>query len=250
MATLTTSRSPPTWILNLPARPQVDGQDLADDARVAGSMNAAGVWRRDDAGWLRWTDRDGSLWLRALLPAPKHLRIVGGPAQKLVIASGPHEGRTYVGGDERGFERLIIPAEQRDSANAWYRLGTPALLGPEFDRTPHWGRVEIEPAARAKTTVFVTVLITDSADATQPPSGEVEVADDGIVVTLRGTWPPKAAAMPPGADPSRAREETAVLRLGAGTQCGGSVEVTGTEPLCWTLPTEVVPDEPLKTVSP
>ena len=129
----------PTWVLNLPARPQVDGADLADRVRTAGSTNDGGVWRYDDATWLHWADRDGALWMCSPLPAPKVVKVVGGPARKLLLTEGTYAGRAYVGGDADSFERLIIPAERHGARNAWYRLGQPTLLGPEFGRTPHWG---------------------------------------------------------------------------------------------------------------
>ncbi|MCK4343195.1 MAG: heparinase II/III family protein [Phycisphaerae bacterium] len=226
--TLTSSRSPPTWILNLPARPLVDDLDLADHTRVAGSTNEGGVWRYYDANWVRWSDRDGSVWLSSLRPAPKRLRIVGGPARKRLIADGPYKGRAYVGGEEKGFERLIIPAERHGAVNAWYRLGAPTLLGPEFGKTPHWGRIEIEPARPAETLMFLTVLITDRADAEHVPAAEIEAAEDTLLVTLR------------------AGDAQAELRLPTGMQRGGGVKVTGTRPLSWTFPEEVQADEPLK----
>ncbi len=202
-------------------------EELRDEARIAGSTNEAGVWRCDAAHWLRWNDGDGRLWLAAPLPAERVLRIVGGPARKLVVGEGPDAGKTYVGGDADGFERLIIPAERRSTANAWYRLGQPALLGPQFGRTPHWGRVEIEPQTRDTTLTFLTVLMTDRADAESAPEAELERADDALTLKLRT-----------GADGAQ-------LRLPVGMGRGGTLEVTGGATLSWTLPAEVAADEPL-----
>ena len=221
------SRSVPTWVMNVPARPLADGQKLSVEARVTGETDDAGVWRCDDATWLRWTDRDGSLWLNAPLPTPKCLRVVGGPAQEKLLKDDTRAGRTYVGGEANGFERLIIPAERRGALNAWYRLGKPTLLGPDFGHTPHWGRIEIEPNRQEPETMFVTVLVTDRADASLPPSVQLLTADATHVLSLK------------------AGEQSATLRLGTGMQQGGSIEVSGAEPLFWKLPTEVMPDQPL-----
>lgn len=226
--TLANVRSVPTWVLNLPARPKVDGQELPDKARVAGSTNQAGVWRCDTAKTLHWDDRDGRLRLSAPLPAPKCLRVVGGPAQRVTVEKGPYAGRTYVGGDADSFERLILPAERHGALNAWYRLGEPTLLGPEFGVTPHWGRIEIEPARRDRVCVFVTVLVTDHAAAEQPPNVALETTADGLLLTVQ------------------LGEERATLRVPAGMERGGTLEAAGTPPLSWTLPGEVQPDEPLR----
>jgi hypothetical protein len=227
--TLPKGRPVPTWVLNLPARPQVEGSDLAESARVAGSSNEAGIWRCDTADWLRWTDRDGCLWLTALLPAPKCLRVVGGPARKLVVQEGRQAERTYVGGDADGFERLIIPAERHGSRNAWYRLGRPDLLGSEFGKTPHWGRIEIEPAESTRVVTFANVLVTDRADASQAPSTMLEPDQNGLVLRIKSG------------------PQQATLRLPAEGQGGGALEVEGAESFSWTLPTEVLADPPLAT---
>ena len=228
--TLAKGRAIPTWVLNLPARPRVDGADLLDTARVAGTTNDGGVWRCDEAKWVHWTDRDGGLWLTAPLPAPKCLRVVGGPARKLVLKDDRYAGRTYVGGDADSFERLIIPAERHGARNAWYRLGEPTLLGPEFGKTPHWGRIEIEPTQHDAPIVFLTVLITDRADAERAPTVDYKSEDDGIVVRLR------------------AGDDQATLRLPSAAQTGGAIELGGSRPVTWTLPSDVQPDEPLPTV--
>lgn len=220
-------RTPPTWILNLPARPTVDAADLPASTRVAGSTNDAGVWRCDTAAWLRWTDRDGSLWFTAPLPAAKAQRIVGGPARRVRITEGRHVDRTYVGGDADGFERLIIPAERRGAENAWYRLGRPTLLGAQFGQQPLWGRIELEPLERGPTTIFVAVLIPDRADATVTPAVSVQPADDALVLHL-----------------SAGRDE-ATLRLPNDAGAGGRLEIGGPLPHAWDLPTEVQPDLPL-----
>ena len=226
--TLAHGMAVPTWVLNLPSRPEVDGAALPDGARVAGTTNEAGVWRCDAANWLHWTERDGGLWLTAAAPTPKRLRVVGGPAKALLIKDGPYAGRTYIGGEENGFERLVIPAEHRGALNAWYRLGAPGLLGPEFGQTPHWGRIEIEPAQGGNPAVFVTVLVTDRAAAGQPPRVDAEAREGAFVLTIQ------------------LGDERATLRLPGGTDRGGSAEVTGPSPLSWVFPTDVQPDASLK----
>lgn len=224
---LATGRLTPTWIINLPARPQVDGRDLGDEARSAGVDGAAGVWGCDAVRWLRWTDGDGALWLTAPLPAPKRIRVVGGPARRQVVTRGPHAARVYIGGEPDGFERLILPADRRGALNAWYRLGEPTLLGPEIGKTPHWGRIEIEPARPAAQVTFLTVLVSAPADAAAPPEALLEQTGDDFVLRL-------------AADGDRA-----VLRLPAGAAIGGALESDGPGAVAWTLPLEVAADPPL-----
>jgi hypothetical protein len=219
----------PTWVLNIPARPSVDGADLSDAARVAGKTSDSGVWRCDNATWLRWTDRDGALWFAAPLPTPHCCRVVGGPARKLLVTDGRHAERTYVGGDADGFEHLVIPAERRGALNGWYRLGVPTLLGPEFGRTPHWGRIELEPMDPGSSCTFLTVLITDRAEVQEAPSATLERDADALVLNLH------------------AGDERATLRVPADVAGSGTLEVQGPRSFSWTLPTKVLADEPLPT---
>jgi hypothetical protein len=224
-------RPVPTWVLNLPARPQADGADLNEKARVAGTANDAGVWRYDDATWLRWTDRDGALWLHAPLPADKCLRVVGGPARLQSISDGRGGVRSYVGGTPDGFERLIIPAERRGARNAWYELGQATPLTPDSASTPHWGRIEIEPTARASATTFLTVLVTDRADSRDTPTATLASGDDDFTLDLR------------------VGEAAASVRFSQNA-VGGTVTVRGPSPLTWTLPTEIEADPPLAVLPP
>ncbi|MEW6249606.1 MAG: hypothetical protein AB1716_03085 [Planctomycetota bacterium] len=216
-----------TWVLNVPARPQVDGRDLADSARSAGATNDGGIWRLDGPGWLYWAERDGGLWVRALRPAAQCLRVVGGPAARQVIHEGRHAGRTYMGGAADSFERLITPAERDKPRNAWYRLGTPTVLGPEFGRRPHWGRIEVEPAAAETNSMFVTVLLTDTATAAAVPRAALIEQGDAFAVQIE------------------AGQERATVRLPAASAGGGTLAVAGPGSFSWNLPTKVLADEPL-----
>ena len=220
----------PTWIVNVPSRPLVDGKPLPDDVRVAGRSSEAGVWRCDGAEWLRWVDGDGALWFAALLPDPRVLRVVGGPARTQTIRDGPWAGRTYMGGDEDGFERLVLPAERPGALNAWYRLGTPEVLGPHFGLLRHWGRIEIEPPRRANECVFVTVLVADRADAGSVPRANLVQSPATFSVTVE---------LP---------SERAELTLPAGLETGGALTLCEPAAGTWRFPAEVVPDGSLPTL--
>jgi hypothetical protein len=226
-AKTTSPRIIPTWVVNVPARPRVDGEDLAATARVAGSNNDAGVWRYDDARWLHWRERDGALWLQSLRPAPRKLAIVGGPARRLTIAEGPHKGKTYVGGDPDSFERLILPSGRPKAANAWYRLGRPTLLGEQFGVRPHWGRVEIEPAEGGRRHLFATAMVIDQPEAVGPPEIRAEEADAQLMIHV-----------------SLGGKQTRVVVPGADA-IGGELQVEDGEPRRWTFPSSVAADEPL-----
>jgi hypothetical protein len=223
----TEQRIIPTWIVNLPARPTVDGRGLSAGQRVAGADNQAGVWCCDQARLIHWSDRDGSLWLWSLLPEPRKLSVVGGPASRLVIKDGPHVGRTYVGGEPDGFERLVIPSGRHHPLNAWYRLGRPTLLGAQFGETPRWGRIEIEPAHRSGQYLFVTVLAADRAGADQPPAVKSQHAGGEIEITIT------------------VGEGELLLRAGEGGATGGTLELREPRPVRWELPGEVHADGPL-----
>ena len=217
-------RIAPAWIINLPARPTVDGQGLSAEARVAGADNYAGVWRCDQAGLIHWGDCDGSLWFSSLLPQPKRLSVVGGPARKSVIKHGRCAGQTYVGGSPDGFERLVIPSSRRRALNAWYRLGTPTLLGPEFGKTPHWGRIEIEPAQRGGQYLFVTVLVADRAAANRPPQITVQDVPEAVEVAIT------------------VGKDRILLRVPDGGEIGGSLAIEGRQAFQWDLPQQVCAD--------
>ncbi len=218
----------PTWLLNLPVRPRVDGGPLREHQRTAGKDDAGGIWRCDAAQWLAWEEGDGAAWMRPLLPAPRRLAVVGGPARVLRIASGPHAGREYVGGDPDGFERLVIPSSRPRARNAWFRLGSPTLLGPDFGVMPHWGRVEIEPHEGADRHLFVNVLMVGPAGREELRSAEIEPGQDGgtVLRLVLGGW------------------EAEVL-LAAPESFGGVVRLAAPVPVRWDLPVKVEADPPL-----
>ncbi|MBK9126907.1 MAG: heparinase II/III family protein [Phycisphaerales bacterium] len=224
--TLATRRTPPTWVIQTPSRPLADGRGLSEDARVGGTGDEAGVWRVDGAEWLRWNDRDGSLWMHVAAPTPRKVRAVGGPARQLVIPGGPLAGRAYVGGDPNGFERLVIPAERRGALNAWFTLGAPTTLGPAFGVTPHWGRIEVEPAALEPRVTFVVVLVADSATARRAPQATLLPKDDVLELAIE---------IDGGA---------ATLRLPRDAAPGGLLETNGPRGRTWQLPVRFEPDPP------
>jgi hypothetical protein len=220
-------RITPTWVINVPDRPTVAGADLAPEAHVAGSANEAGIWRYDEASVLRWHDRDGVLWLHSVLPEPRHLAIVGGPARKELIPDGPHRGRSYVGGDPNGFEHLVLPASRPKPANAWYRLGKPTLLGPEFGIRPHWGRVEIEPAEPDETYLFVNTVVIDEAESRTPPDIRWQNTEGRIAVTIS------------------LGQSRAELVLSDAGSIGGELRLDAPERLRWVLPDDIMDDDAL-----
>jgi hypothetical protein len=217
----------PVWIVNVPARPSADGGDLPPKARVAGATNEAGVWRVDQAGALRWSDRDGALNMIPLLPAQRHLRVVGGPAQRATIAEGPFAGRGYLGSSATGFERRVRPFGHIEPDNAWYELGQPTLLGPTFGRTPLWGRIELEPAAQQEAHIFVTLLVVEAADAMVPADAAARLVDEQVHISL-------------DIDGQRI-----AIQLPGDLAIGGSVSRLDAE--TFTLPATVEPDPPLPT---
>jgi hypothetical protein len=175
----------------------------------------------------RWHDRDGVLWLHSVLPEPRHLAIVGGPARKELIPDGPHRGRSYVGGDPNGFEHLVLPASRPKPANAWYRLGKPTLLGPEFGIRPHWGRVEIEPAEPDETYLFVNTVVIDEAESRTPPDIRWQNTEGRIAVTIS------------------LGQSRAELVLSDAGSIGGELRLDAPERLRWVLPDDIMDDDAL-----
>jgi hypothetical protein len=216
-------RAEPIWIINVPSRPTVDGVDLATQSRSEGRTSDAGIWRCDGARRIFWSEADGGLWLISLLPQPRQLRVIGGPAHRLTVPDGPSAGATYVGGDPDGFERLIRPGGRGRPLNAWYRLGKPTLLGPHLP--PLWGRIEIEPVQKLQTCVFLTALVVDEADAALDPQAALEQGPDGLRLRL---------VVGP---------EQLELVLPAGPEPGGTIVRPSGQ--TWVLPRQVEADLPL-----
>lgn len=227
-ATVPLQRITPTWVLNIPSRPSVDGKDLSLQKQSAGSAPDGGIWRYDDAGWLRWIEGDGAMWLRSIRPDPRRLAIVGGPARRSVVPAGPYAGRPYTGGSGDGFERLTVPSGRPRAQNAWFTLGNPTLLPPSFDEPPLWGRIEIEATRPAERYFFVTAMVIDRAATKDVPVLMAENGDGQLLisVTARG-------------------EQVAVVLPGSGL--GGVVRSNRPDTREWSLPTTVMADNPFPT---
>lgn len=167
-ATPAAPRVSPTLILQIPKPPRVNDAPLEERARVLGA-GSAGAWRYVGPAQIAWSNAGATAWLTSLMPQERATTVVGGPAERIEITQGRYRGMTYIGGSQVGFERLIAPVSQsRRPANAWYRLGKPELLGPDFATREHWGRVEIESLGRAADYVFVSVLCFGEVGSTSP----------------------------------------------------------------------------------
>jgi hypothetical protein len=121
----------------------------------------------------------------------------------------------------------VIPSSRRRPLNAWYRLGTPTLLGSEFGKTPHWGRIEIEPAQRGGQYLFVTVLVVDRAGANRPPQITVQDVPEAVEIAIT------------------VGKDRILLRVPDGGEIGGSLAVEGRQAFQWDLPEQVCADGPL-----
>lgn len=173
----------PVWILNLPARPLLDNAELPPEGRTSGATNDAGVWRLRPEQRITWAERSGRAALQVLTPAAE-VRAVGGPATRLPISEGTFRGRTYIGGSDNSFERLVVPAGRPNALNAWFRLGKPTRLGAQFGAIPHWGRVEVEPAQRGRRHIFIQALFIEASG--QMPRGDARLVEieEGFEVSV------------------------------------------------------------------
>jgi hypothetical protein len=217
----------PIAVFNVPGRPSVDGSDLPMDKRIAGVSNDAGIWRLDDARQLRWTETDGALYCLPLLPTARLIDIVGGPAKRIPIKSGRNKGKLYVGGSADSFERLVTPASGRRPENAWYRLGDPTLLGPQFGVAPVWGRVEIVPTSSAGRDVFATLFVIGEKSESPEIETSLTAGDDAYQIRI-AAGDHHATVLLPRSDP------------------GGEVR-EGIPESTWKLPEKIEPDPPLPT---
>lgn len=218
-------RVTPTFVLNVPARPTVDGGPLPDGARTLGSDDNAGVWQFDRLSAVRVTNRDDALWVLPVWPDERRVVVAGGPAEPRSARTVRGEPLPYIGGEADGFERRINANSARSAPNAWFRLDQ---LPPEAERTarsPYWGRLEIESRRPALDHVFITVLVCDNAAAPTMPLAQVE-ARDGLILRLAH-----------GADSAEILFPSAAGKEGGQLRIGDAV---------WKLPTLAMPDTPLE----
>lgn len=224
-ATPAANRVRPVQLFQLPARPRVNGADLDPALRVIGDDNHGGAWRYSTSSVVSWANGSAQAWLTALAPDGLLTTAVGGPAERLSISDGRFQGKTYMGGAENSYERLVAPVEgSRRPANAWYRLGHPDMLGTDFGLHDHWGRIEIEPTKRENSYVFVSVLFFGRVDSAMPTTS-IERGEAGWDISL---------------DTAGRRYR---VKLNA-DKCGGAVlSANATQP--WRLPTDIARDAPL-----
>ncbi len=224
------ARVQPTWVLNIPARPRVNDDDLLSEWRVSGDNNKAGVWQIPDDLVLRWEFGTGALRFVPLLPRARSVRAIGGPAEPLRIADGDHAGRRYVGSSADGFEHLVVPSSRYRPENAWYRLGAPPKLGRSFGQIHHWGRIEVESADPRETQVFLNLMVIESGRQAEAIDAQVRREDESIVCSIRS----KSHALD--------------VRLPSDDWRGGTVTWVGDEgDIRWSLPSETTADMDLPT---
>ncbi|MBL8879839.1 MAG: hypothetical protein JNG88_12030 [Phycisphaerales bacterium] len=220
------SKTTTNFVLHIPTRPTVAEGDLPPDRRVAGNSNDGGVWKLGDVPSVEWRGEGGGA-LIPLWPGKTQLVIAGGPAQAVAVTDGSHKGVTYVGGDENSFERLIQPAGQGENENAWYRLGAPTILGPQFGVPAHWGRIELEHP-RGGQVMFVNAIVLDRASTTSVTLEGGDVRDQPLRVQVR------------------CGQRAAEVELPRGPQVGGRVRWHGPDEQTWEFPAEIVPEGPLR----
>lgn len=185
-------RARPTWVLNLPARPTLDGRELPPARRDAGAENTGGVWRFDAAGgglsgpkgWLRTNDRDGALWIASILPETAVVALVGGPARAEPTSILAPRPITYVGGSATSYEHRLLPSRQPRNENAWYRIRDLPSFAADYARCPHWGRLEVEAGDNTPEQLFVTLLVPTDADA-RPPQRTILSDADSLTIRVR-----------------------------------------------------------------
>lgn len=224
---LTDRRVMPTWVLNIPAPPAIDGRALSANDRAMGSSERGGVWRPTSAESLRWSERGGNARLHPILPVERKVAIVGGPATR--IATDGNASLSYVGGDADGFERIINPSSRVTPQNAWYRVGKQPRTSPMVLGEPRWGRIEIEPASAAREHVFAHAVVI-SADA---------AGDAGELVSTAG---------PDFQEIRWTRGGRVIAVRVIANNCGGSVIDSDGSP--WTFPSVIEPSAALRCVQP
>lgn len=221
------SKTSATFVMHLPARPLVDGADLSPEWRIAGASNDGGIWKCGDVDNVEWRGDAGVARITPLWPRKHHVALCGGPAKQIVIADGPNKGMTYVGGAQNSFERLIQPIGQGENENAWYQLGSPTILGPDFGTPSHWGRVEIEHP-RGIPVLFVNAVILDPTHSMTVELDHANESDTSLHIIVR----------------SAERSDEVVITRG---ELGGRVLRKTPEEAEWEFPSEVERELPLGT---
>jgi hypothetical protein len=157
---VTTSRVGPrvTWHCHFAAEPLIDAEPPAENWRIAGERSA-GMWQTPARRrWLTVDQGKGRLYLQTLVPQDARWTLIGGPGTERRIPEGPYAGLRYVGGEASGFEHWLVPAGVAQGCNAWYRLGRPANLGPQFGLGGSWGRLDVQPVQPVQDVLFLHLL--------------------------------------------------------------------------------------------
>ncbi len=173
------------WHLQLPARPRIDGQDLPEADRTQGTSNAAGIWTlRNRNAWVDVTQAGGRLFVRTLLPVDGRRFLIGGPQDATTIPAGPWAGQACFGSGPKGYEHRLWPAFVPKGPQAWYRLGEPRSLGPQFGLRSNWGRLDVAPVADGNKAVFLHLLVPALVGGSGPPIVECSADAESIRVTV------------------------------------------------------------------
>jgi hypothetical protein len=173
------------WHLQLPERPRVGGKDLREGDRTGGASNTAGIWTiRGKDEWVDVTQTDGRLFVQTLLPGDARRQLIGGPKEAMTIPRGRWAGRFFFGSSPKGYEYRLWPAQVAGTPQAWYRLGEPRSLGPQFGLRSNWGRLDVSPAGRGKETAFLHVLVPTEAQTDRPPQVESTRDAHSVRVTI------------------------------------------------------------------
>lgn len=220
------SKTTTSFVLHIPARPTIAEGDLPPDRRVMGNSNEGGIWKIGDAASVEWHGESGVARLIPLWPSKKQLFIAGGPARAIAISDGLYKGTTYVGGDENSFERLIQPAGQGENENAWYRLGAPTILGPDFGVPTHWGRIELEHP-RGGQVLFVNAIVLDRAATTTVALAGSPERGEPLRITVRSN------------------NYSATVELPRGASIGGRVTTGVAQEQSWDFPAAIAPERAL-----
>ena len=120
--------------------------------------------------------------MQTLEPPGAVWHIAGGPKTPRRIPEGRLKGASYFGGEPDGFEHLLVPAGVSRRDNAYYRLGSPTRLGPQFGLGAVWGRLDVQAPAEPVESRFVHLLIPiDRSTRTLPKTDWSTQGDTGIL---------------------------------------------------------------------